>query len=300
MEIKPPYAPFFNRGHLVIDEFGRRRILLYSTVAPGTKLTTSYARYLYNCHLYEKDGTYVPNDLYVDHINNDCSDDRVENFQLLTHRQNLMKKQNLEYGKLPLSLEMRAEIDTYLASGWPRHEIADKLNISHGFLAYIIDVFLPHHINEKQLELNVEGIRHMLDKGYSKLHIAGEYGVKEKAIIDFTKKHFPETVRATKTEETAEVIRKMFFEDKKTTKDIVKELGLTVATVRNYLRVHCKDEYIEWMKKNLPNRIDTTGPKDWELPIIEAIKAGESLNSIAKKFNVAWSAVQRIGLRYVN
>jgi len=53
----------------------------------GGRTSTSYARYLMSCHL----GRYLDEDEHVDHINEDPLDDRVENLQILTLKENHSK-----------------------------------------------------------------------------------------------------------------------------------------------------------------------------------------------------------------
>lgn len=63
---------------------GRKHVIHYDGV---TKHTQSYPRYLMEQHLGRKLESWEQ----VDHINNDPTDDRLENFQILTQLENIQK-----------------------------------------------------------------------------------------------------------------------------------------------------------------------------------------------------------------
>ena len=65
---------------------GRAHVVHYNTIA-GTRRTQSYPRYLMEQHL----GRKLEKWEQVDHINDDPTDDRVENYQLLTQTENSSK-----------------------------------------------------------------------------------------------------------------------------------------------------------------------------------------------------------------
>ncbi len=65
---------------------GRKHVIHYDEVT-GKRRTQSYPRYLMEQHL----GRELTPEEQVDHINNDFTDDRIENLQLLTQKQNLDK-----------------------------------------------------------------------------------------------------------------------------------------------------------------------------------------------------------------
>lgn len=63
---------------------GRKHVILYDGV---TRKTVSYPKWLMEQHLGRKLGDWEE----VDHINEDYTDDRIENFQILTKPQNIKK-----------------------------------------------------------------------------------------------------------------------------------------------------------------------------------------------------------------
>lgn len=92
-----PYATNYRCGivYECPDLFGRRYVRFMKKPNSSAKslVSLSYARYLYQVHLWKKGFGWIPRDKEVDHINNDFLDDRIENYQLLSHEFN-MKKMN--------------------------------------------------------------------------------------------------------------------------------------------------------------------------------------------------------------
>lgn len=93
---EPPYEKY-SRGYVRIDPKMQRWIIYLH--GNGEKLCgTSYARYLYNVHLYKTEGRVLTKDEVVDHINNNRLDDRLENYQILSNAEN-QRKENGRLGK---------------------------------------------------------------------------------------------------------------------------------------------------------------------------------------------------------
>lgn len=65
---------------------GRKHVIHYDNVT-NKRRTQSYSRYLMEQHL----GRELDSWEHVDHINNDPTDDRIENLQLLTQKENNQK-----------------------------------------------------------------------------------------------------------------------------------------------------------------------------------------------------------------
>ena len=73
------YGPYLRKD-------GRKHVIHYDEILK-TKRTQSYPRYLMELHL----GRELTSEEEVDHINGNFTDDRIQNLQLLTQRENKQK-----------------------------------------------------------------------------------------------------------------------------------------------------------------------------------------------------------------
>ena len=89
MKIKLEY-PYdtYKHGYIVVNSENRKNVILYNSKDDRT--TVSYARYLMSVKLKRR----LTDNEEVDHINNDKTDDSIENLQILSREENL-KKENL-------------------------------------------------------------------------------------------------------------------------------------------------------------------------------------------------------------
>lgn len=72
---------------------GRKFMCVY--YSDGSKGTTLYSRYLMQVHL----GRVLSPEEQVDHINEDKTDDRIENLQILTRQKNIAKAARAKWGE---------------------------------------------------------------------------------------------------------------------------------------------------------------------------------------------------------
>lgn len=86
INIEFPFTTVYDSAYKVTSQ-GRNTVVLYSTVTKE-RTSISYAKYLMSVHLKR----WLTNDEHVDHINNDKSDDRIENYQILTLAENNKKQ----------------------------------------------------------------------------------------------------------------------------------------------------------------------------------------------------------------
>ena len=88
---EPAQAPF--EGYTLYVVFHKKERRRYACLVHADKRrhTVSYARYLMSVHL----GRSLGKTEHVDHINDDCLDDRIDNFQLLTPAENAEKHARL-------------------------------------------------------------------------------------------------------------------------------------------------------------------------------------------------------------
>ena len=88
IELEEPFKSLWNSGYLIEGStsagVGRKMVVLHNNSKDRT--TISYARYLWII----TNGD-IPLSFQVDHINNDRTDNRLENLQLLTKEENLNK-----------------------------------------------------------------------------------------------------------------------------------------------------------------------------------------------------------------
>lgn len=87
------YKDEFDKAYLQTNKDNRKRVLLFSKT--GESKWISYARYLW-----EENYGKIPEGFEVDHINNDKTDDRLENLQLLTREENIKKNNALRHRTL--------------------------------------------------------------------------------------------------------------------------------------------------------------------------------------------------------
>lgn len=81
---EPPYE---GKKYYCLISQGRKSAALYNIEDGKHYKTISYTKYLMSVHL----GRILERDEQVDHINNDKSDDRIENLQILSFEDNLRK-----------------------------------------------------------------------------------------------------------------------------------------------------------------------------------------------------------------
>lgn len=94
-----PEAPYDDYKHGIVtvqitkNKNSRRYVILSNPIInkPRFKHIHTLARYAYQVHLWKTKNYLIPNNLHVDHINDDAMDDRLDNYQLLTPEQNTLK-----------------------------------------------------------------------------------------------------------------------------------------------------------------------------------------------------------------
>lgn len=96
-----PYDKYTHGNVVLHSKMGRRMACLYNNRL-HMQTTISYAKYLYAVYLWKTKKYLIPDDLVVDHINDDKTDDRIENFQLLTVSENTAKQNAVNGRKIPL------------------------------------------------------------------------------------------------------------------------------------------------------------------------------------------------------
>lgn len=85
--LEPPFNSLWKRGYIREDRKGRKRVDLVNSKIDRT--TISYARYLVCVEL----GFILSDEYEVDHVDADCSNDSLDNLQILTREEHMSKTQ---------------------------------------------------------------------------------------------------------------------------------------------------------------------------------------------------------------
>src|SRR5690242_17532535 len=85
IELQSPYKEIWKAGYVVINREKRRTLLLVNT--RSDRSSCSYARYLMAVKL----GRFLTEHEHVDHIDNDKTNDSLDNLQILSQRENSIK-----------------------------------------------------------------------------------------------------------------------------------------------------------------------------------------------------------------
>jgi hypothetical protein len=86
LELQEPFKSLWNKGYLQLHESGRKYICLFNSNIDRTII--SYARYL----MCVKIGYILSDEFEVDHIDDDKTNDDIDNLQILTREQNALKE----------------------------------------------------------------------------------------------------------------------------------------------------------------------------------------------------------------
>ena len=80
--LEPPFNNLWRLGYTVVNKEDRKMVCLFNSSKDRT--TISFARYLISI----KENRILAKDEQVDHINEDKTDDSIENLQILSQKQN--------------------------------------------------------------------------------------------------------------------------------------------------------------------------------------------------------------------
>jgi hypothetical protein len=101
IELETPYKEIWKKGYLVVNPENRRNVILYNS--HSHRSTVSYARYLMSVKL----GKFIPEGFEVDHIDDDKTNDSIDNLQILTTEENRQKRDALQRKLCPTSVELK-------------------------------------------------------------------------------------------------------------------------------------------------------------------------------------------------
>jgi hypothetical protein len=89
IELDYPYNTAWNHGYLLTNREGRQILVLFND--KNIRTTTQYARYLLGVKL----GRFLTKNETVDHIDNDKTNNSIDNLQILTISENIRKSNKL-------------------------------------------------------------------------------------------------------------------------------------------------------------------------------------------------------------
>lgn len=87
IELDEPFSHFYRFGYIVVNPENRRNVVLFNSQEDRT--TISYAKYLMCVKL----GYILTPEFEVDHIDDDKTNDFIDNLQVLTKAQNKLKQE---------------------------------------------------------------------------------------------------------------------------------------------------------------------------------------------------------------
>lgn len=88
IKLEEPFKSFWRKGYIVVNSENRRNVVLFNSGLDRT--TISYARYLMCVKL----KYLLSSEFEVDHIDDDKTNDDIDNLQVLTPKQNKEKEHN--------------------------------------------------------------------------------------------------------------------------------------------------------------------------------------------------------------
>lgn len=307
LSIEAPYNTEFDVIHVYVDRRSppvrRSFVYMYKAGNSTSNLSTLYSRYLFQVAYWKEHGQWIPDDMEVDHINNNPYDDRLENLQLLTYLENVQKRDEFNYGSKPVNQIMLDKIDFILGCGKTRSEVIKTLKITYGYLRYLIHKYLPVYENTTYVERNTDDIIDLLGKGCTAADIGEQYGVSKTTILRLYEKVTGRKYSEHTTSERVKLI-KQYIEEGMTLGQISKEFGVTEGAVLYLVKKYLPAMW-KTMKKNYTDTAHYGSEfKNQKLDEIEALlNEGYSLTKAAEKVGIkqqqasAWLAELRPALR---
>lgn len=88
IDLEKPFSDRWSKGYLVTNKESRKHVVLYNSKEDRT--TIPYARYLVSV----REGRFLEPHEHVDHVDNDKTNDSLNNLEILTPEENRKKYQN--------------------------------------------------------------------------------------------------------------------------------------------------------------------------------------------------------------
>lgn len=291
-----PWSQWYSHGYLFTkpEERNRKYIKL---IGEDKVIRTTYARYLYAVHL----GQMIPDDLHVDHINNDPIDDRIENLQLLTASENTKKynnhviklKQNsidnyitevnescYGFNKLKYDPETNVVITDcdYCGTIYKREPARLKYKILKGQ----VKQYCSKECYKKSLKYTaldkvlLEKIKELWKEGYNYAYIAAQLDVSNSLAKDYIDGFITKThqVKIVDVEELDRYVREGHSYN-----NIEKILGLNHHIVDKFASAQLKNFKVKYKTRTVIN-------EDTKKQIKYLFSCGSNISAIAKKLHI--------------
>ena len=239
-KIEEPFDGDFY-GRVYFDERGRKYIV-FCNKEDRPIFRIPYARYVYQIWYWKENKKWIPYGYEVDHKNDDCTDDRLENLQLLTREENRRKRDYKRYKNLGVYDALIDNIKLFLDNGYSYKLTAKTCNISDGYLRYIIDNYLPNYSIEYKTEQNIDDIKNMLHINMSFVDIGYRLGVSQATVSRIIEKHLPEYSAEFIRKQKIETVKNMLSEGY-TQFAIAEELKCDQSNISHLIKKHLKNFY---------------------------------------------------------
>ena len=239
---EPPYSNDYDVGYYRIDVKNNRKYVTLVNSATKERFGTLYSRYLFQVDYWKKYGKLIPDDMQVDHINDNCHDDRLENLQLLTQLENIRKRDAVLYKKSPINETDISIIRQLLHDKWSYSVITERFGITPGHLRHLIRTRFPEFQSDKMLDQNHAAIRGMLENGISQLEIASQFDVSQITISRYIRNHLQDVSKDALISRRLETIKDGLIKGE-TNVQIAEKIGCSGASVCLYIKRFFK-EYV--------------------------------------------------------
>lgn len=259
-----PQPPFnmWRRGQVYIGKRGRRHIKFSSPVRSGELKdidvvssdpddstrkviqSTTYARYMYQVRLWATERRYIPADKEVDHINDDALDDRFDNYQLLTTRDNTQKRTRA-YRRAYVSPETIELIRSMRADGKTVCDIKNATQLTAMHIVEVIKEHCPEHVPAITAEgIDPMVVDAMLTDGERLTDVGVLFGVSQSTITRFVQRVLPHHTRVEYGKRMVAQIESL-LQAGMSVAEVARELDELDANIWFYLRKYLPTLYKE-------------------------------------------------------
>ena len=256
IDLEAPYSEIYNVGYVYIDKYRpktkRAFVYMYREGDSSDCHSTLYSKYKYQIDYWKRTGKWIPEDMEVDHINNDPYDDRLCNLQLLTRIENIKKRDDFKYRSRPLNNAFVSRLEKLLSVGITRKEIIKKFKISYGYLRWIIHNHLTQFENATYAERNADDMIELIGKGVSAGEIGDLYGISRSTVLRIYEKNTGRKYTESNTKERVAFISEK-IDAGHTLSQISRLMGVTDAAVLYLVKKYLPEKW-KIMQKNYTDK----------------------------------------------